>query len=209
MKNLIILLNISIILGVVSILSVEHLSENTGTKNGDLVESNNHLVTDVGLDAKITERSSEFTAIPANPSLDAEISDFIYEASESRIMDIEQGKIAEQRCTSRTLKDYGTLMVEDQNRMLEELKELAAKKGLVITTSLSEKKSSALNDLKERHGKDFDKKFVRMITIDHKRDVKKFEDALLSTDPDIQVFATKYLPLVKTHLDMIRSIRKN
>lgn len=207
MKNFIILLNISIILWVTSIFTGDRPSENTITqKKNNEVESKAAHLADI---RQKRDPSSEFTEVGLNPTLDLEVTEFIQEVLQSRIMDIEQGKIAQQRCTSRPLKDYGTLMVTDQTRMLEELKKLAAEKGLSTTISLGEEKSSGLRDLKEKHGKDFDDKFIKMITIDHRRDVKKFEDALSSTDPDIQVFATKYLPLVRSHLDKIRSIRKD
>ncbi|HYI78569.1 MAG TPA: DUF4142 domain-containing protein, partial [Chryseolinea sp.] len=64
-----------------------------------------------------------------------------------------------------------------------------------------------LTDLKEVHGKSFDKKFIRMMIIDHKRDLKKFEKATRSTDADIQVFATKYLPYVQSHLQKIKALK--
>jgi putative membrane protein len=209
MKNFIILLNIAIILWVTSIFSVDRSGENTNTENQ--VQSKAHLVAGIGIDSKKADHSPGKSKVPTNPVLDPEVSDFVREVSEARIMDIEQGKIAQQRGTSRTVKDYGTLMVNDQTKMLEDLRKIAVKKGLTMATSLGEDKSSGLRlrDLKDEHGKDFDDKFTKMMAIDHKRDVKIFEEAVLSTDPDIQVFATKYLPLVKSHLDKIKSIRKN
>lgn len=93
--------------------------------------------------------------------------------------------------------------------MLEELKKIAATKNTNIARSLGQSKSDGLKNLKEMHGKDFDDKFIRMMTLDHKRDVEKFEKALYSPDPDIQVFATKYLPLIKDHLNKIRSIKND
>lgn len=124
-------------------------------------------------------------------------------------MNIEEGKIAEQQGTSRALKDYGTMMVNDQSKMLDELKKMAATKKIIVRNFLGESKSEGLKKLKEANGRDFDDKFIRMMIIDHKRDVKKFEKALYSTDPDIQVFATKYLPLIKDHLNKIKSIKND
>ncbi len=46
-----------------------------------------------------------------------------------------------------------------------------------------------------------------MMTIDHKRDVKKFERATRSRDADVQVFATRYLPYVQSHLERIRGLK--
>jgi putative membrane protein len=132
---------------------------------------------------------------------------FLKEMVEARLMDLEEGKTASQRATYRPLKDYGSLMVKDQAKMLNELKDLAAQKNISIPLELGPEKADALNELREAHGKSFDKKFIKMMIIDHKRDVRKLETATESTDADLQVFATKYLPVVRTHLDRIKALK--
>ena len=122
----------------------------------------------------------------------SEIKDFIHDLSEARIMDREEGKLAAQRGTNRPLKDYGTQMIEDQTEMLQDLKKIASSKNLEIASELGWKKTSGLSDLHELHGEEFDAKFIRMMIIDHKRDIRKLEKASKSSDADIQVFATKY-----------------
>lgn len=139
---------------------------------------------------------------------DAYIKEFIYQASEARIMDREEGKLAAQRGTSRALKDYGELMVKDQSNMLKDLTQIARSKKVEVASSLGESKTDGLSDLHQLHGESFDSKFIKMMILDHKRDVKKFQKATLSKDPDVQVFATKYLPIVKSHLEKIQSIRE-
>ena len=91
-------------------------------------------------------------------------------------------------------------MVNDQTEMLHEIKKLAVLKNVPVPTGLGPDKAEGLKALKDVHGKSFDKKFIKMMTIDHKRDVKKFERATRSSDADVQVFATRYLPYVQSHL---------
>jgi hypothetical protein len=43
---------------------------------------------------------------------------------------------------------------------------------------------------------------------DQKKYARDFERAAQSNDPDIQVFATKYLPVVQSHLVQIKSMKK-
>lgn len=137
----------------------------------------------------------------------SEIEAFIHELSEARIMDREEGKLAAQRGTNRPLKDYGMMMIEDQTRMLQELQKIASSKNVEIASELGRKKTVGLSDLHGLHGKEFDSKFIRMMIIDHKRDIRKLEKATKSSDADIQVFATKYLPVVKNHLTRIEDIK--
>jgi putative membrane protein len=143
----------------------------------------------------------------AQVAVDEEVSEFILEASEARLMDLQQGKLAEQRATFRALKDYSALMVKDQAAMLDELRRIAAEKNLTVANSLGEKRSDGLATLNELHGKKFDAKFIKMMTIDHRHDLKKFEKAALSKDADIQVFATKYIPIIESHLARIKSLK--
>ena len=98
-------------------------------------------------------------------------------------------------------------MVNDQTEMLHEIKKLAALKNIKVPDELGPEKAEGLRELKEVHGKSFDKKFIKMMIIDHKRDVKKFERATRSADADVQVFATKYLPYVQSHLDKIKALK--
>jgi putative membrane protein len=47
-----------------------------------------------------------------------------------------------------------------------------------------------------------------MMILDHKRDVRTFEKATKSNDADVKLFATKYLPVVQSHLEKIRTLKK-
>jgi len=140
--------------------------------------------------------------------VDEIVSQFIIESVDARLMDLEEGKVVIQRSTSKNLKEYGDLMMKDQSRMLEELKIIADRKQVKLPSDLSQEKAEGLADLKKEHGTSFDKKFVKMMILDHKRDVKKFEKATKSDDADIKLFATKYLPVVQSHLDKIRTLKK-
>jgi len=154
---------------------------------------------------------SDFTVLSDNAQTksdtDESLEKFINEMAEARMLDLEEGKVAQQRSTTKDLKLYGTLMVNEQTEMLREIKKLAALKNIKVPDALGPDKTEALTELKEVHGESFDKKFIKVMTIDHKRDVKKFERATRSADADVQVFATKYLPYVQSHLDKIRGLK--
>jgi putative membrane protein len=144
-----------------------------------------------------------------NSSIDEEVSEFLTEAADARMMDLEQGKLAATRGGTAAVRQYGQWMVKDQTKMLTELRILAASKNIVLPNELSHKKADALNNLKEKSGEEFDKKFIDMMRIDHKRDADEFEDALDFRDPDIKQYAQTYLPVVKSHLEKIESIEQS
>lgn len=144
-----------------------------------------------------------------NSAIDEDISEFLTEAADARMMDLEEGKLAKERGTTAAIRQYGEWMITDQTKLLKEIRVLAASKNITLPNTLSNKKADGLEDLKEEQGEDFDKKFVKMITIDHKRDVDAFEDATDCRDKDVKKFATTYLPVIESHLDKIQDIKKH
>src|SRR5205085_12471469 len=108
------------------------------------------------------------------------------EEEDARMMHIEEGKLAADNGTRAEIKQYGQLIVQDQTEMLKELRMLAASKTMVLPNTLSNEKADGLADLREKTGEEFDEKFVKMITVDHKRDVDDFDDATGFNDKDVR-----------------------
>jgi putative membrane protein len=144
-----------------------------------------------------------------NASIDADVSEFLTEAADARMMDLEQGKLAATRGTTSEIREYGEKMVKDQNIMLTELRRMAASKNIVLPISLSHKKADNLEDLKKKSGEAFDKQFIDMMRTDHKKDLDEFEDATDFKDPDVKQYATTYLPVIKSHLETIQAIENS
>ena len=140
--------------------------------------------------------------------IDQVVETFLIKTAESRIMDFEEGKTAQQKSAVDAIKDYGSLMVRDQSKMLTDLRALAAAKHITLPDTPDENQQKALADLQGEEGNSFDKKFIKMMIIDHKRDVKKFKKAAQSHDLEVRAFALKYLPVVEAHLEDVQKLRK-
>lgn len=210
MRNVITIINLAILFGITSIFSRTENNENDRkTEPGESVEA-------VDASKQIETIQSNFTVWPTQWSgddadvtePDADVSEgsvaFIQEMSDPAIVNLETVKLATQRATKRPLKDYATSVAKDQSTMLDELTGLAKKKKIKLK-SLST--SDTESRLKQYHGASFDKRFVSMMLKDHKKNLKKLQKATHSKDADIQVFATKYLPVVQSNLDKIKSIK--
>jgi len=133
--------------------------------------------------------------------------EFLVKAADGRLMDIKEGKLAIQKGTTEDIKEYGRLMVRDQNILLRELKKIANEKQITLPSTISQEKLQGNNELDKLFGEAFDKKFIKMMRIDHSRDVKLFEGTRNLKDEEIRVFAKNNLPMVQTHLDRINEIR--
>jgi putative membrane protein len=135
-------------------------------------------------------------------------SDFMNEAAVGGMAEVDLGKLAASKASNAEVKKFGQLMVEDHTKANNELKALAAKKAVKLPTETDAEHKSTMDDLKGRNGADFDKEYVENMYEDHKQDVAAFEDeAQNASDPDVRAFASKTLPTLKKHLDMITSIR--
>lgn len=218
MKNLITIINLAVIFGITSILSKYEKFHESDGKNEPVTAVKEVLV---AKSEPIGTVQSNFTILPVqwngddngdkgveNEEVGEAIISFVTEMTETTLTAMEQGKMAAQKATKKPLKEYGALIVEHQLSMLKELKLLAAHKNITIPAELSHEKAEDVNELKEIHGESFNKKFVAMKIKDLKQDVKKIERATRSTDADIQVFATKYLPVIQSHLDRIKALRR-
>jgi putative membrane protein len=97
-------------------------------------------------------------------------------------------------------------MVRDQQLLLGELEKIASHKNIELPKNISKSKSKMLQKLRSKSGADFDKKFMKMMKIDHKRDVKEFQAATESQDSELAAFAEKFLPLIQEHLDKIKKL---
>lgn len=140
--------------------------------------------------------------------IDQVVETFLIKTAESRMMDFEEGRTAQQKSKIDAIKDYGSLMVRDQSKMLADLHALAAAKHIALPDTPDEQQQKALAELQQEEGHSFDKKFIKMMIIDHKRDVKKFKKAAQSHDLEVRAFALKYLPVVESHLNDVEKLKK-
>jgi putative membrane protein len=131
---------------------------------------------------------------------------FLMEAAIGGMMEVEMGKLAATNASSAQVKEFGRMMVSDHNKVNKELKSLAAKKGIMIVTTLDDKGQQHINEMKAMKGNDFDKAYVEMMVEDHKADISKFEMEASGMDADVKAFAVATLPILRKHLDKINLI---
>ncbi|MGC3944743.1 MAG: DUF4142 domain-containing protein [Chryseolinea sp.] len=135
-----------------------------------------------------------------------EDANFLARAAEMRMSDFQEGKLATEKSNNELIKNYGKLMMKDQQMLLAEIKLLASNKNISLPDDISNSQADERNDLLKESGINFDRKFVSVMADDHERDVQLFEEASSSSDKKISQFAEKYLPLIESHLERIKAI---
>ena len=136
--------------------------------------------------------------------------EFAMKAANGGMMEVELGRLAQEKGMSKDVKEFGAMMVADHSKANEELKTLATAKNITLPATLGEETQEDVNELAKLSGKEFDKKYVSMMVDDHKEDVDAFKKAAEDNniDPEIKAFAAKTLPTLQQHMDRINAIDK-
>lgn len=156
------------------------------------------------------KKDSEDRAEQANEqtkSVDDDDAEFAVKAASGGMLEVELGRMAQEKAQSQRVKDFGAMMVKDHSKAGDELKAIAASKNITLPATLGEDHQKHVDELAKLSGKEFDKKYVSFMVDDHKEDVDEFDkEASNAKDPDLKSFAAKTAPIVKEHLAMIKSI---
>ena len=134
--------------------------------------------------------------------------DFMHEAAQGGMAEVEMGKLASQKGQDPDVKKFGQMMVSEHTKVNEELKGIATKKSVPLPTDVGVHKSS-IDKLNGLSGADFDRAFVEVMVSDHEKTIALFQKQSESgTDPEAKAFAAKTLPTLKKHLSSIQEIQE-
>lgn len=129
--------------------------------------------------------------------------DFVVKAANGSLLEVEAGKLVEERATTKAAKDFAKHMIEDHSKASKELKEYATKMNITLPDALDADSQDKINKLKEKKGKDFDKDYIKFMVSDHKEDISDFEnESKDANDPELRAWVDKTLPTLRHHLQM-------
>lgn len=160
--------------------------------------------------AQTTSRPTPATA-GAAAKLDRKDESFLKRAAESGHTEIEGSKLAEKRASSAEVKTFAQQMIADHTKASEELKALAASKGVELPTGPSLMWKGHLKLLETSEGRKFDEGYANQVGVKaHEDTVELFTAAANeSKDADVKAFATKTLPTLRQHLDHARQLKRS
>ncbi|UFH52469.1 DUF4142 domain-containing protein [Spirosoma sp. KNUC1025] len=136
--------------------------------------------------------------------------EFAVKAANGGMLEVELGRMAEEKAVSKDVKEFGAMMVKDHSKANDELKTIAAAHNITLPSTLGEDEQKHVNDMAKLSGADFDKKYVSMMVDDHKEDIDLFKKTAEDdkTNPAVKDFASKTLPTLQKHMDAINAIDK-
>jgi putative membrane protein len=136
--------------------------------------------------------------------------DFVKEAAISDMLEIEAGKIAEQKGNAEE-KKFAAQMVADHTKTSGELKGLVtSSEGVQIPSGLDSSSQSKLDKLRDTKPESFASQYDPMQVSAHKDAVSLFERYAKSGDnPKLKDWAGKTLPALRHHLEMAQALDNN
>jgi putative membrane protein len=134
---------------------------------------------------------------------------FVKEAAVGGMTEVDLGKLAKDKGSSDTVKQFGQKMVDDHSRINDDLKTVAKKKNIDLPTALDAKHQAVVDRLSKLSGAEFDRAYSTEMVRDHQEDVKEFQkQANSASDPDVKSFASNNLPTLQEHLKMAKDMSK-
>ncbi|WP_439881028.1 DUF4142 domain-containing protein [Pontibacter sp. MBLB2868] len=154
-------------------------------------ETNEEMAEDTGMEDRMTD-----------------MSEFMTKAASGGMMEVELGKLAQEKGQMQEVKDFGQMMVTDHSAANEKLKALAAQKNIVLPDSMGEEHMDHVQELRNMTGADFDKAYISLMVDDHQKDIDMFEDAANDLeDPEVKSFASNTVPTLRKHLDRAKEVK--
>ncbi len=177
---------------------------NTAMSNANMTNSNTAIV--VNSNSNMTNSNMNMGKSMSDTTTP---SGFMTEAARGGMEEIELSKMILNKATKNNeVKAFAQKMVTDHTKASNELKALAAKKKVTLPTELDPEQISMASDMAKLSGEELDEEYVNAMVEAHEKDVNLFKAQSESgTDADAKAFATKTLPTLQMHLNMIKGIQ--
>jgi putative membrane protein len=134
---------------------------------------------------------------------------FILAAAQGGMTEVKLGELAATNGMRDDVKNFGQMMVKDHTAINDDLKALAAQKGVTLPDSLDAKHQAMMDKLTALTGSEFDDAYIASMIKAHQKDAKAFKaEAAATQDADIKSFLDKSIPIVEAHLEHIKAMKK-
>jgi putative membrane protein len=117
------------------------------------------------------------------------------------------GKLGAEKGASDYVKTFGQTMVDDHTKAGDELKTIAARKSIPVSTAPMPADAEVATMIGKKDGAAFDAAFKTKMVADHEKVIKLFTtESTAGKDPELKAFATKTLPTLQHHLEMAKQL---
>jgi putative membrane protein len=147
------------------------------------------------------------TASAASAQLTAAERAFIVDAAQHGMAEVQLGRLAEQKGSNASVRDFGRMMVQQHGQANQELMQIASRMGLSPPNSLPASGQAAHDQLQQLSGASFDRQYVEQQYAGHSSQLTMFRfTADNAANPELRSFAQKNVPVIQQHLELLRSM---
>lgn len=134
---------------------------------------------------------------------------FAQEAAMGGLTEIQLAKLAEQRSSNDTVKQFAQTVLNEQNKANDQLQQVASRGNLTLPNSPDPKEEEALNKLSKLSGPAFDKAFAKDMVKEHEKQVNEFRaESTSGMVSQVREFAGQMLPELQQHLESAKNLEK-
>ena len=133
--------------------------------------------------------------------------EFAMKAAEGGMLEVKLSQLAQQKATSRDVKDLARKIEQDHTAANNELMAAAKQKNIDLPSDLTVECQETYQAFQKLDGQDFDNAYVLCLIKDHIMDIMMFQnEAKNGTDPEIKQWAAKTLPTLREHAAHVRTV---
>lgn len=137
----------------------------------------------------------------AKAELNRQDRNFAEHAMAGGMMEVQLGKLADQRAAHDGVKRFGQRMVTDHSKANQQLSEIGAQLGLAPPSELPREQSRTVEKLAGLSGAEFDRAYMAAMIDDHKKDIGEFrKQADKGENPRLREFAQDNVAILEQHL---------
>ena len=135
--------------------------------------------------------------------------DFISEVIASDMAEIRLAQLAQQKASSAEVKNVAKTLETDHTASLNQLKDLASRKGVTAPSEEDNDAKKRYDDLNAKTGTAFDREWVDKVMDKHDKSIKKFENKSTdnNADADLKTWAAGLIPKLRSHHDQLMAIQ--
>ncbi len=144
----------------------------------------------------------------AGPALAQSKSDvsFVKKAIEGNLAEVQLGQLAQQKASSRQVRDVGTMLVKDHSDNNQQAMALAQALKVTPPSAPSSAQKKTYDRLSKLSGDKFDREFARNMVSDHRKDIREFQSEAKSKNQQVAAYANATLPHLQDHLKAAESL---
>ncbi|HUR11917.1 MAG TPA: DUF4142 domain-containing protein [Flavitalea sp.] len=164
-------------------------------------------------DSTATDNKSDSSTVANNSNNNANDSatinsgdrEFISDMIAGNMAEIRLAQLAQTKGTSPEIKQIAKTLETDHTAALNQLKDLASRKGVTAPAEETNDAKDTYNNLNEKSAKDFDREWCEKLMDKHDKSIKKFQDKTEdnNADADLKTWATNILPKLRSHHDQL------